>query len=258
MINLEVDTPLLNQLEVIILVAATVVVIRYILSRFLNTLAQRGSISLSTKALLTRLIDLTLLSTFLIISVNIVTASLTPYAVVVVLGLTVLTFFFYDVKQFAAYITLQMFRHVKGRNAEIYVHTVSEPIKGRIVEISPLTSVIEDFFGNKIYIPNTVLVESVIKELNPSISIRLVLSISRNEDVNEVFNEVKRVLKEVDLGPFRFNDNYVVIKSLNSKFLVVDIRLSSIAIPIRNVDILKVLNQLSKALSKYEPVLEVV
>jgi hypothetical protein len=256
-INLELDTTLLNQLEVITLLAVVVVVIRYILSRFLSSLTQRGSISLSSKALLTRLIDLTLLSAFLIISVNIVTASLTPYAVVIVLGFTVLTLFFYEVKQFAAYIALQMFRHVKGRNAEIYLHTTSEPIKGRIVEISPLTSVIEDFFGNKIYIPNTVLMESVIKELNPSINIRLVLSI-KDEDVNDVFNDVRRVFKEVDLGPFRFNDNHVVIKSLNTKFLVVDIRLSSIALPIRNIDILKVLNQLSRALSKYEPVLEVV
>jgi hypothetical protein len=256
-INLELNTTLLNQLEVITLLAVVVVVIRYILSRFLSSLAQRGSISLSSKALLTRLIDLTLLSAFLIISVNIVTASLTPYAVVIVLGFTVLTLFFYEVKQFAAYIALQMFRHVKGRNAEIYLHTTSEPIKGRIVEISPLTSVIEDFFGNKIYIPNTVLMESVIKELNPSINIRLVLSI-KDEDVNDVFNDVRRVFKEVDLGPFRFNDNHVVIKSLNTKFLVVDIRLSSIALPIRNIDILKVLNQLSRVLSKYEPVLEVV
>lgn len=258
MINLEVDIVLLNQLEVIILLIIIVVVIRYILSRFLSSLTQRGSISLSTRALLTRLIDLTLLSAFLIITVNIVTASLTPYAVVVVLGFIVLTFFFYEVKQFAAYITLQIFRHVKGRNAEIYIRTTSEPIKGRIVEISPLTSVIEDFFGNKIYVPNTVLMDSVIKELNPSITIRLVLSIGKNENVNEVFNEVRRIFKEVDLGPFRFNDSYMIIKSLNSKFLVVDIRLSSIALPIRNTDILKVLNQLSKALSKYEPVLEVI
>jgi len=257
-INLEVNNVLLRQLEAIALLAATVVVIRYILGRFLSSLVQRSSISLSTKTLLTRLIDLTLFSAFLIISINIVTASLTPYAVVVILGFTVLTFFFYDVKQFAAYITLQMFKHVKGRNAEIYVRTASEPIKGRIVEISPLTSVIEDFFGNKIYIPNTVLMESIIKELNPSINIRLVLSIGRDEDVNEIFNNVRKVFKEIDLGPFRFNDSHMIIKSLNSKFLVVDIRLSSIALPIRNADILKVLSQLSKALSKYEPVLEVI
>ncbi|MEM2158401.1 MAG: hypothetical protein QXO72_05250, partial [Sulfolobales archaeon] len=201
------------------LLAVIIAIIRYLLGKFISSLVQRGSISAGTKVTLIRMIDLGLLSAFLIISVNIVTASLTPYAIVAILGLLVMTFFFYEVKQFAAYITLQMFKHVKGRNAEIFLQGYSEPIKGRVVDLTPLTSVIEDIFGNKIYIPNTLLIESAIKEHNPSINIRIVLSIAgaEGEDVGEIFNKIKAAFKNIDLGPFRFNESHIIIKSLDAE-----------------------------------------
>ncbi|MEM1983103.1 MAG: hypothetical protein QW267_04360 [Sulfolobales archaeon] len=242
------------------LLAVIIAIIRYLLGKFISSLVQRGSISAGTKVTLIRMIDLGLLSAFLIISVNIVTASLTPYAIVAILGLLVMTFFFYEVKQFAAYITLQMFKHVKGRNAEIFLQGYSEPIKGRVVDLTPLTSVIEDIFGNKIYIPNTLLIESAIKEHNPSINIRIVLSIAgaEGEDVGEIFNKIKAAFKNIDLGPFRFNESHIIIKSLDAESLVIDVRLTAIALPIRSPDVLRVLNQLSKELHKYKPVLAIV
>ncbi|MEM0505588.1 MAG: hypothetical protein QW267_06290 [Sulfolobales archaeon] len=252
------DESLINQLELIALLAITIVVIRYVLGKFITSLVQRGGISIGTKATLIRMIDLVLLSSFLIISVNIVTASLTPYAIVAILGILVLTFFYYEVKQFAAYITLQMFKHVKGRNAEIFLHGYSEPIRGRIVELTPLTSTIEDIFGNKIYIPNTLLIESAIKEHNPSINLRIILNLAEGEDVVELFGKVKSAFKNIDLGPFRFNESHITIKSLDTTTLVIDVRLSAIALPIRNPDVLRILDQLSKSLQKYKPVLEIV
>lgn len=252
------DESLINQIELILLLGLITVVIRYLLGKFISSLVQRGSISASTKVTLVRMIDLGLLSAFLIISVNVVTASLTPYAVVAILGLLVMTFFFYEVKQFAAYITLQMFKHVKGRNAEIFLQGYSEPIKGRVVDLTPLTSVIEDIFGNKIYIPNTLLIESAIKEHNPSINVRAVLNLTGDEDIIELFNKVKTAFKQIDLGPFRFNESHITIKSLDSESLVIDVRLTAIALPIRNPDVLRILNQLSKELHQYKPVLQIV
>ncbi len=240
------------------LLAATIVIIRYLLGKFVASLVLRGNISAGIKATLVRIIDLALLSAFLIISVNIVTASLTPYAILAILGAIVITLFFYEVKQFAAYITLQMFRHVKGRNAEVFLRGYSEPIKGRVVELTPLTTVMEDLFGNKVYIPNTLFIESAIKEHNPSINLRIILNLVKGEEVGELFNKVKAAFKNVDLGPFRFNESHVIIKSLDTESLVIDVRLSALALPIRNPDILRILDQLSKALHQYKPVLEIV
>ncbi len=255
---IQLDEALINQVELILLLVVVIVIIRYMLSKFITSLVQRGSISVSTKVTLIRMVDLGLLSAFLIISVNIITASLTPYAIIAILGLIVLTLFFYEVKQFAAYITLQMFKHVKGRNAEIFIQGYSEPIKGRVVDLTPLTSVIEDLFGNKIYVPNTLLIESAIKEHNPSINIRIMLKLREGEDVMELFSNVKSAFKKVDLGSFRFNESYITIKSLDVDTLTIDVRLSTIALPIRNPDILRILNQLSKTLQHYRPVLEII
>lgn len=255
---IQLDEPLISQIELILILVAIIAVLRYTLSKFITSLVQRGSISISTKVTLIRMVDLGLLSAFLIISVNIITASLTPYVIIAILGLMVLTLFFYEVKQFAAYITLQMFKHVKGRNAEIFLHGYPEPIRGRITDLTPLTSVVEDLFGNKTYIPNTLLIESAIKEHNPSINVRIMLKLKEDEDLIKLFNEVKSAFKNVDLGPFRFNESYITIKSLDTDTLTIDVRLSAIALPIRNPDILRLLNQLSKVLSQYKPVLEII
>ncbi|MEM4939061.1 MAG: hypothetical protein QXX69_05880, partial [Sulfolobales archaeon] len=63
---------------------------------------------------------------------------------------------------------------------------------------------------------------------------------------------------DIDLGPFRFNESHIIIKSLDTTTLVIDVRLSAIALPIRNPDVLRILDQLSKSLQKYKPVLEIV
>lgn len=150
-----------------------------------------------------------------------------------------------------------MLKHVKGRYVELYIPGFTQPINGKVVDLTPLTSVVEDIFGNKIYVPNTLLVNSVIKEHNPCITVRIILHTNNSNGLDSIFNEVKTALKNVDLGPFRFNESYITIRSLRSESLTVDIRLSALSLPVRNPDLLRILNQLSKALSNYEPVLEV-
>lgn len=259
---LEISESIVNQIELIALVLLVALVIRLVVVRFISSLVNRGTISISIKAILVRIIDLILISAVLIVIVNIVTASLTPYAIVVVFGLVALAFFYQEIKQFTAFIALQMFKHVKGRYVEVYIPGFQSPISGRVVELAPLTSVIEDLFGNKIYIPNTLLTSSAIKEYNPSIIIRLVLHINSDTDMDNVFNDVKSAFKNVDLGPFRFNESYLIIRSLDSKVdsksLTIDVRLSALSLPLRNPDLLRILNQLSKTLSKYEPMLGIV
>jgi len=235
-----------------------IAVVRFTLTRFIGTLVRRGLISLGTRVTLLRVIDLTLLSLFIIVSVHILTASLTPYAIIAILGLLVLTLFFYEVREFTAYITLQMFKHIRGRSVEVYLPGFTSPIKGRVIDLTPFTSVIEDMHGNKIYVANSLLINSIIREHNPSINIRLILSFNEGEDIVELFNKIKSTLKEIELGPFRFSEDYISIRSLNKDSLVVDIRLTALALPIRNPDLLRILNQLSKALTPYNPVLEVI
>lgn len=231
-----------------------VVLVRYLVAWFVTTLVRRGLISTGTRMILTRIIDILVVIIIAVVVVHTITASLTPYIIVTVIGLLVIVMFYYEIKEFTAFITIQLQRYAKGIWIEVYLPNYSSPIRGRLTEIQPFNSVIEDVYGNKIYIANSVLVNSLIKEFNPSIFLELTVTSHEYLNITEILQTIKEV---VSGSPFRLDESYMPIKSMSTASVSLVLRLIPLSTPVRASDLYRLMRQISTSLSQYNPIVEV-
>lgn len=264
--NIEVAGPLsgiLSQItpQTIISIALFIVIailIRYVLAWFITTLMRRGLISVGTKMIMSRIIDIIVIVTVSLILIHIVTASLAPYVIMTVLGLLVLIMFYYEIREFTAFITIQMQRYARGTWIEVYLPGHTTPVTGRLVDVQPFNSILEDVYGNKIYMANSVLVNSLIKEYNPSVILQLTVNTSTPTGeqlrLSAMFDTVR---ESVENSPFRFDETYTLIKSMSMGKVSILIRLVPLTTPVRASDLYKIMNQVTMNLKEFDPKIEV-
>ncbi len=244
-------------LQTAIIITLLVVLARIVLVRFLGALMSRGRISAATKATLTRLIDIITIFTVIIAFLEFFVSVQLLIITIAVFILISFLLFYYELREFVAYINLQLLRHLHGRNYEIKLPHHESPIYGRIVAIEPLTSIIEDIYGRRIYVSNTMLVNSVMKEYIPSIQLRVKLSYS-NDDPMNVIKNITSSFKMLELGIFRIDEKKLIIEKISGDEIVARINAYPTSLPIRLTDLVKLANSINKSLSKYNPVIEFV
>ncbi|MGC8975436.1 MAG: hypothetical protein ACP5KB_04480 [Thermoprotei archaeon] len=243
---------------IMVVVAAT---LRFVISWLIANIAKRGVISPGTKILITRIIDIVIIVMILIGVVSIVTASLVPYVVVFVIALLSLLLFYNEVKEFSAYINIQFMRLRKNPWVEVYLPGIDKPLTCRILDISPFNTVLEDVFGNKIYVPNTVLSNSVYRARQPHVVVRLGLSITHgiastgDFDCGRIVSKVSEVARDV---LFRVETESTLLRVISPQKAEIVVSLVPVKLPVRATDVTRLTTKLSEALKDYMPEIEVV
>ncbi len=232
-----------------------VVLIRYLVAWFVSTLMNRGIISLSTKSVIIRILDLTVIITIILGIVESITASLTPYIIVLVLGIMLFILFYYEIREFTAFITVQLQKYARGTWIEAYLPNVSTPVRGRIVEIDPFSSIIEDLHGNQLYIANSILVNSLIKEYRPIVTLRVSVDMAPEASLEPLIEKVKEVVEET---PFRLDETRIPLNSLSKDRLTFTLHLIPLSTPVRSNDLFKTLKKINNAIREYNPSINIV
>ncbi|MEM4485931.1 MAG: hypothetical protein QW116_01655 [Zestosphaera sp.] len=249
-----------EMLSIIILVGVALA-IRFVFSWVISGISRRGVISAGTKALVTRIVDIAIVVMILIGVVGILTASLVPYVVVFVIAVLSLLLFYNEVREFSAYINIQLMKLRRNPWVEIFLPGIDKPITCRIVEISPFNTTLEDVFGNKIYVPNTVLSNSVYRARQPHIVLRIGLSVihglasTGNFDCSRLTSTISEIVGDM---LFRVEAEGTILRVIDPQRAEVIVSLVPAKLPIRAVDVTRLVSKLSGELKDYKPEIEVV
>ncbi len=255
-VNLDVSS-LLSQLLPIIVSLVIILVIRVLLGRLISTLYQRGIISIGTKITLTRVLDTGAVIAAIIVVLQSYAMAATTYLVIFLLAAFIVTIFYYEIKGFTAYISLQLLRYIKGKYLEIRLPNQFKPIYGRIVSMEPFSSTIEDVNGERVYVANSLLVNAVVKESMPFIPIRIKVRMSSGDSLREVIDDIVNVFRRGLVNVFRVDESRIIVSRVTSSEAEIIVYAITMAIPVRLSDIIKLLDILRIELSKYDPVIEV-
>jgi hypothetical protein len=246
---------ILFQLETPILITLLLIITRIILVRFLGALMSRGRISAPTKATLSRLIDLIVVFTTIVVFLEVVVSMEVLVLTVAVIIIIIFLLFYYELREFLAYINLQLQRHLHGRSYEFLLPNHPQPVYGRIISIEPLSSIIEDIYGRRIFVSNTLLVNGIIREYIPAVELRLTLH-HRASSPEEVISDIASSIRELKLGIFRIDDKKIFVEKYGAQEAIVRIRAHPTSLPIRISDLAKIVESINKSLEKYDPIIE--
>ncbi len=234
---------------------AVVLLVRYLVSWFVSTLRQRGMISASTKSMLIRILDLIVIIAVILGVVESFTASLTPYIIVIAIGIMLFILFYYEIREFTAFITIQLQKYARGTWIEVHLPGQMRPLRGRIIEIEPFNSILEDLYGNRVYLANSVLVNALIREYTPCVTMR----ISIDQPENLTLDEILHLIKEAVRGaPFRMDETRTPINSIGGNRLTFTLRLIPLSTPVRSTDLYRLMRKIGSVLSKHNPYIEIV
>jgi len=254
--NISVEEYIRN-LQPLFIAIVFIIFIRFIINYIISSLVERGKITYVTKTVFMRIIDLVLLLTSISIVLHTFFA---PYQLfialfVIVIVLTIL--FYYELREFIAYVNLQLMRRVSGRLFEIHLPNQNKPVCGKIVTVNPLETVVEDLYGRRIHISNYLLVNSIFKDYVYSIVLKITL---RGSDLNFLtsFEEIIKQIKEVKVNVFRIEERKISIEEISSDKCVFKIVATPIVTPIRTSDLMELIKQLTNKFMKYNPVIEIV
>jgi len=248
---------LLQALQPTIIVILLIVLLRFILSRVLSSLTERGSITVTTRATIMKAVDVVVFFTVIIALLQSVAA---PYEVLIAIVLIIvigLFIFYYELREFLAYINLQLLRHLRGRTFEIYFPYHSKPVYGRIVNIELLSATIEDIYGRKIYVSNSLLMNAVLKDHIPSITLKITLK-NIGENPTALLNNVIGVIRDIESKIFRVDERRISIENMGLNSVVFKLTVYPFTTPIRISDLANFIGTLNSLLNKYEPVIEII
>ncbi len=181
-----------------ILILLALLVLRLLVNRLVGAMHARRVLSLSAKYILSKAIDYTIILVYLSCLLYMY---LPAMPIVYVIGLVLATFiiiFFYDVREFLAYFYIMASKYPRGRPIVISIPKYGYRVFGRINEVHMHGAEVEDLYGNKIYIPNTLLAGSVTIETPALVSLRVkTLFTDRSRISEEISSLVDRISKEV-------------------------------------------------------------
>ncbi len=241
------------------LFVVAIIFTRFLIVWFVNTLASNRVISFSARTVIIKVLDILVISAVVVVSIHLITASLTPYIVAIIIGVLTFLLFYYEIKEFTAFITVHLQRFTKGSWIEIIIPKTGETLKGRIVDVQLFNSVLEDLHGNKTYIANSLLVNSIIREYRPRIFVRLKLNgLKGNEGLlninTKVIDKIKAISSEL---PFRFEEGKTFVESVSNSSIVLTLELTPLAIPVRATDVTKLTRHIMNTLKELNPEVEI-
>ncbi len=241
---------------IILLIA--IIVLRYFISRLLSTLYQRGYIGVGTKITIMRIMDSVFILVFSLFIIQSYVPSIVTYAIIAIFALLIAILFFYEIREFTAYITLQLVRYIRGRYLEIHLPGHHKPIYGRIVSMDPFSSTIEDIFGNRTYIANSLLLYSAIRETSPFIPLRLRIKRNPAIELREIIERLINVMKSGGVAVFRIQENQIEIERIDQSEITIALRIIPASLPVRINDLIKLMKHIENEFRDCNPVIELI
>jgi hypothetical protein len=256
MTNTSSVEPIFYSLEPAIITILLVLLLRFVLNKILLSLAERGTLTIATKATIMRFIDITV---FFVVVVVVLQVLVPPYQVLIAVSIIIvlgLFLFFYELREFMAYINLQLLRHLRGKTFEILLPHHTKPIYGRIISIDLLGSTIEDIYGRRIHVANTLLMNAILREHIPSIMLRISLNNPKGELV-DMLSSLIDSLKNLDVRLFRIDERKISIEKMSNDVVVLRLIAYPSVTPVRIIDVINLVNRLNTMLRTYNPVIEI-
>ncbi len=239
-----------------IILLIVLVVLRYFINRLMLTLYRKGYIGIGTKITIMRIMDSIFILVFALFIIQSYIPSIVTYAVIIIFAVLVTILFFYEIREFTAYISLQLLKYIRARYLEIKLPGHAKPIYGRIVSMDPFSSTIEDVFGNKTYIANSLLLSAAISEVSPFIHLRIRVRREAEKPLHNVLHEVLNVFKQSGVAVFRVNEEQVKLEKISANEIVLCLRLIPVTSPIRISDVVKLIRHIEDKLKDYNVVIE--
>ena len=241
----------------VILTVIVMLFVRIVLVRLLSGLVNRGVLTLGTKLTLVRVIDMIVLLTVLLSAVQLFARSLVVYVLIVLFGSVIIVLFYYEIREFTAYISLQLLRYVRGRSLEIYLPGHQRSVTGKIVSIEPFSSIIEDIYGNRIYVANSLLVNSVIREYVPALKLIVTMN-PRGRELDAIVSDLREAFRRGEVGAFRLIENQITILKASEDQVRLGLMVTPLSIPIRINDVVRLIDSIKKMYGEHGVVVEII
>ncbi|GEM_PF-1850889 len=258
------QVPLLNvvlyNLLIVAAIALLVITVRFITGRLLKALVVRGVLSPRGREIVTRLIDL--VGFFVVFSTTILLFSPQSWIVLVLIGVFALVVFiamFDIIKPYIAGLAIQMSPIFKAKSLDIAIPGYNNIISGKLVKTDSQYLVIQDVFGNEYYVRNDIILHSIIR-ITP-IYVRLVVEITYKEICKDLASKVSEIIQALGSlkTPLFKEDIKVSLLEASSKRIIIGLKLHPMSLPIRQSDLLRVVNDIIdtvKSISSKDLVLE--
>ncbi|WP_448578174.1 hypothetical protein [Thermosphaera sp.] len=240
---------LLSKIEVPVIIVLTLVIVRVLFKKLLDSLAMRGTISVIGKETVLRILDISIIViSFLVLVAQFIEVHM---ALIAIAGLAlVLVFMLIDkIRGFIAYLSLQMDKKIMGKYYEIILPGFKEPIHGRVVRISSSHCEVEDALGEKYLIPNTLMYNAVLKSHTLTLVFDISLKLKGEGDLRRVIDLFKDFKPEV----FRIDDKRSIIQHVGPSKFTIRIVAHPTGPSIRHVEIVDFMSELIGRFKEYDP-----
>ncbi|MEM1661700.1 MAG: hypothetical protein QXP72_03445 [Desulfurococcaceae archaeon] len=231
--------------------------LRFIIDNLmLEGLVKKKKISLSSRNLIGRIIDIALSIIITIIILHIVVPHLYIYVYVSIALIIVITLFYHILREFLAYLQLIMRKIPINEYVSVRIPGYLEPITGKLATIDPISSVIQNPRYGTIQILNSVLARSIIRVDRPKIF--LIISLRKTEEINTMYDEIQLVVKKLKTTVFRV-DEEVFIEEATKDRVKFRITLKPVMINYRQKDLAEVLDEIlnQELIRTRDPIVEI-
>ncbi|MCC5990147.1 MAG: hypothetical protein LM558_01370 [Thermosphaera sp.] len=240
---------ILSKIEAPIIVILTLIIIRVFFKKLLDSLALRGTISVTGKETVVRIFDISIIViSFLILIAQFIEVHM---ALIAIAALTlILVFMLIDkIRGFIAYLSLQMDKKIMGKYFEIILPGFKKPIYGRVVKISSTHCEVEDALGEKYLVPNTVMYNAVLKPHTVTLVFDIRLKLTGEGDLRAVIDLFKNFKPEV----FRIDDKRSIIRHVGPSTFTIRIVAHPTTPSIRHIEIIDFMSELIGRFKEYNP-----
>lgn len=231
------------------------ILFRILLGRFLGGLVKRGVIHPNIRGIVLRIIDWVILIVIIVAVLSIFTEVATLSLPILLAVIILLVINWRTIREFTSYLELNILRHIYTGYYEISLPT-GKTIRGKIAETTPTSSIVEDVYGYRYHVTNTLLLESVFKEVAPGVIIRLYVEDPARPAVELVEDIIDKLLA-LNHPIFRFDVKKTVIEGITSNKWRIVLHFIASSPVIRPTDIASLLSAIRQQLAEYKIDLEV-
>ncbi|MEM4481711.1 MAG: mechanosensitive ion channel family protein [Desulfurococcaceae archaeon] len=242
------------KLQVPFIIILTLIAVRVLLKRVLDTLNTKKILSFEAKETIIRVLDIFII---IIAFLMLLSQFIEVYSVLIavgVLGLSIAVILFDRIKGFIVYLRLQADRRVLNKPYMIILPGFGKSIYGRVTNISSTYCTIEDIFGDRYMVPNTLIYNAVLKPYTPYLVFRLRVKLSSEEDKKQVLELIKNLRSDV----FRVDERKCIVDRISKDEVDLKIALHPLSTTIRSADIQNFIAEQLERFKEYEVEIELI
>lgn len=254
MINegINVVQEILKKLEIPFIAIITLVVIRFILRRLLNTLVAKRVLSLEAKDTIIRVLDI-----FIIVSALFVVLAqfVEVYPALIAVGILslVLSLILFDrIRDFIEYVRLRADGRLLNKPYMFILNGLEKPIYGRVTNVTSTYCIIEDLNGDEYMVPNILMHNAILKPHVPCLIFELRVKLKERKDIEKIAELVRNIKSDV----FKVEERKCMINKV--KALEVDLKIAAhpIMATLRPIDIHNFILELLEHFKEYDTEVE--